>query len=273
MFEAQRPKTRSRSAVGMLELIYHSIVRDIRKGHRNAIVGLLLAMMQTIVFVAVFYFMFSVLGMKSLAIRGDFVLYLMSGILLFLTHNKAMGAVMGADGPASAMMKHAPMNTLISILSNALSSLYIQLLSMVTILCLYHMLFNPITIYKPIGALGMVLLAWFSGVAVGMVFLALKPWAPGLVGLASTIYMRANMITSGKMFVANSLPGYLLVMFDWNPLFHSIDQARGFTFINYNPHFSSISYPLKLSIALIMIGLMLEFYTRKKASVSWDAAR
>lgn len=273
MFEAQKPTTKTRSAIGMLELIYHSIVRDIRKGHRNALLGLLLNMMQTFIFVAVFYVMFSVLGLKANAIRGDFVLYLMSGILLFMTHNKAMSSVMGAEGPASPMMKHAPMNTVISIVSSALSSLYIQLLSMIAILFLYHIIITPITIHQPIGALAMTLLAWFSGVAVGMVFMALKPWAPGFVSVASSIYMRANMITSGKMFVANTLPGYLLAMFDWNPLFHSIDQARGFTFINYFPHFSSISYPVKLSLTLIMIGLMLEFFTRKHASASWEAGR
>lgn len=273
MFEAQRPKTRTRTAVGMLELIYHSVVRDIRKGHRNAVVGLLLAIMQSVIFVGVFYFMFSVLGLKGNAIRGDFVLFLMSGILLFLAHNKAMSSVMSAEGPASAMMNHAPMNTVISIVSSALSTLYIQLLSMATILTLYYILFAQYTIYRPVGALGMTLMAWFSGVAVGIIFLALKPWAPGLVALLSSIYMRANMITSGKMFVANTLPSYLLAMFDWNPLFHAIDQARGYTFINYNPHFSSVTYPLKISLALIMIGLMLEFYTRKRVSASWDATR
>lgn len=257
----------------MLGLIYHSIVRDIRKGHRNALVGLLMSILQTIIFVAVFYFMFSVLGLKGTAIRGDFVLYLMSGILLFLTHNKAMSAVLGADGPASAMMKHAPMNTIVAIVSSALSALYIQVLSMFTVLYLYHIIMGPITIFNPIGAMGMILSAWFSGVAVGIVFLAIKPWAPGFVTIASSIYSRANMISSGKMFVANTLPGYLLAMFDWNPLFHAIDQARGFVFINYNPHFSSISYPIKLSLALIMFGMMLEFYTRKHASASWEATR
>jgi len=65
----------------------------------------------------------------------------------------------------------------------------------------------------------------------------------------------------------------MLAMFDWNPLFHAIDQARGYVFINYNPHYSSISYPMQVSIVLIMVGLMLEFYTRKNASVSWEAAR
>lgn len=273
MFEAQRPQTRSRSAFNLLELIYHSIVREIRKDHRNAVVGLIMNMMQTIVFVTAFYFMFSILGLKGTAIRGDFMLYIMSGIFLFLTHTKAMGAVLKAEGPASAMMKHAPMNTIISITAAATASLYIQLLSMVTVLYLYHVVFGPITIHDPIGAMGMILLAWFSGVAVGIIFLSLKPWFPGFVSIASSIYARANMIASGKMFVANTMPGFMLAMFDWNPLFHCIDQARGYVFINYNPHYSSISYPIQVSLVLIMIGLMLEFYTRKNASASWEAAR
>lgn len=273
MFEAHRPATRSRSAFSMLELIYHSIVRDIRKDHRNAVIGLIMNMMQTIVFVTAFYFMFSILGLKGTAIRGNFMLYIMSGIFLFLTHTKAMGAVLKAEGPASAMMKHAPMNTFVAITSSAIASLYIQLLSMAVVLYLYHVIFEPITIHDPIGAIGMILLAWFSGVAVGMIFLSLKPWFPGFVTIASSIYARANMIASGKMFVANAMPGFMLAMFDWNPLFHAIDQARGYVFINYNPHYSTISYPLKVSLVLIMIGLMLEFYTRKNASLSWEAAR
>jgi len=65
----------------------------------------------------------------------------------------------------------------------------------------------------------------------------------------------------------------MLVLFDWNPLFHIIDQARGFTFINYNPHYSNWVYPLLVSIALLMIGFMGEAYTRRHASRSWGARR
>lgn len=273
MFEANRPKTRLRSALNILELIYHSIVRNIRKEHRYALIGLLMNMLQSIILVAAFYVMFTILGLKGSAIRGDFILYIMSGIFMFMTHTKSMSAVLGSEGPSSAMMKHAPMNTVISISSAALSGLYTQVLSMFTVLYIYHAVFEPITIFKPVETFGMFLMAWFSGVCVGIVFLALKPWIPGFVSIASSIYARANMIASGKMFVANTLPGYMLAMFDWNPLFHIIDQARGFAFINYNPHYSSVSYPIKVSLALIMIGFMLEFYTRRNASASWDAAR
>lgn len=273
MFKHEVRTSKVGSAIAILELIYHSVVRNIRKSHGNALIGLLMNMMQTIMFVGVFYVMFSVLGLKSNAIRGDFLLYIMSGIFMFITHVKSIGAVAGSEGPTSQMMKHAPMNTAIAITSSALSTLYIQVLSVFVILFVYDIMFSTVVIDRPIGAFAMLLLAWASGCSIGLVFLALKPWAPGFVGIGSQLYNRANMIASGKMFVANQTPAHILVMFTWNPLFHVIDQARGFTFVNYNPHFSSISYPIYVSIALTMIGLMGEFYTRRHASQSWDAHR
>ncbi len=271
MYQGKLHRTTSSTAFGMLELIYHSIVRQIRKDHSNALVGLLLAVSQSIVFLAAFYFMFAVLGLKGNAIRGDFMLYIMTGIFLFLTHTKAMGAVFKSEGAASAMMQHAPLNTVITISAAALGSLYLQFLSLLVVLFLYHVLLNPVYIDKPVPALGMFLLAWFSGVAVGIVFLSLKPWFPEFTRVAQSIYARANMIASGKMFVANTLPGFMLVMFDWNPLFHCIDQIRGDVFINYNPHYSSVAYPLILSLVLILIGMMAEFFTRRNVSLSWSA--
>ncbi|WP_417806396.1 ABC transporter permease [Thioclava sp.] len=273
MFKAGRSNSTIGSTFSLLELIYHATVRHLRKSHGNALLGLLMNMFQTVLLVATFYIMFGVLGLRGNAIRGDFLLYVMSGIFLFLTHTKAMGAVFGAEGPTSAMMKHAPMTTAISISSAALSSLYIQLLSMFVVLFIYHVAFQPIEIYNWVGAMAMVLLSWFTGAAIGLVLLAAKPWAPDVVGIIQQVYSRANMIASGKMFLANNLPHKMLVLFDWNPLFHTIDQARGYVFINYNPHFSNWEYPLYVGLALLMIGLMGEFYTRQYASLSWGAKR
>ena len=273
MFHVSAPQSKTSSFFTICELIFYATVRDIRKSHRNAVVGLLLNMLQAAIFVLAFFLLFQVLGMRKNAIRGDFLLYIMSGIFLYLTHIKAMSSIVMAEGPASPMMLHAPMNTVISICGAALSALYTQVLSIFVILLIYHIAFTPITIDHPAGAMSMLLLAWISGVAVGIIFLSIKPWAPEFVGIASGIYGRANMIASGKMFVANTLPAYMVSVFDWNPLFHAIDQARGFVFLHYNPHFSSVSYPVKLTIVLLIIGLMFEFYTRRHASVSWGAGR
>jgi ABC-type polysaccharide/polyol phosphate export permease len=273
MFERVEPRTRAGRIAGLAEVVYHATVREVRKGHGNALLGLVINIAQTVIFVAVFYFMFAIIGIRGSAIRGDFLLYIMSGVFLFMVHNKTIGAVMKAEGPASPMMKHAPMNTAVAISAAALAALYMQVLSLVVVLFGYHVLFGPVEIDQPVAAMGMVLLSWFSGVAIGILFTAARPWSPDAVGIASAIYLRANMIASGKLFVANTLPSTVLVFFSWNPLFHTIDQNRGFVFLNYNPHYTSVSYPIYVSLALIMIGLMGEFYTRQRASASWEAKR
>jgi ABC-type polysaccharide/polyol phosphate export permease len=273
MFVRETRKSTLMSALAMLELIFHAAVRNVRKSHGNAIIGLILNIVQTVVLVAVFFVMFDLLGMRGMSIRGDFLLYVMSGIFMFMTHIKALGAVAGCEGPTSAMMKHSPMNTVISICAAALSALYTQVLSAAVVIYIYHAAFTPVHIHDPVGVMAMMLLSWGSGVAIGIIMQAAKPWAPEVVAVLTMVYQRANMIASGKMFVANAMPTHILAFFDWNPLFHTIDQGRGFMFLNYNPHYSSISYPIKVMLVCLVIGLMAEFYTRKYASASWGAGK
>jgi len=273
MFRVETRKSGLNSALAILDLIFHSTVRAIRRGHRHALLGLISNVLQTLIFIGVFYAMMTLVGMRGAAIRGDFVLYLMSGIFLFMTNVKAMGAVAGSEGPTSAMMLHAPMNTAIAMSSAALAALYTQVLSIFVVLGGYHIAVTPVHINDPVGAMGMMLLACANGFATGMVVLALKPWWPAGAGIAQTIYSRMNMIASGKMFVANTLSYTVLKIFDWNPLFHIIDQARGFTFINYNPHNSSLTYPVYVTVVLFAIGLIGEYHTRRHASLSWGAGR
>jgi ABC-type polysaccharide/polyol phosphate export permease len=197
----------------------------------------------------------------------------MTGIFMYMTHVKTLSAVAKSDGPTSSMMKHAPMNSLVAIGAASLATLYQQILSITVILFFYHVVFNPITIDDPVGALMMLLLAWASGIGVGMLFKSATPWAPEFFAIFTTIYTRANMIASGKMFLANSLPTSKLAWFWWNPLFHIIDQTRGFVFLNYHPHYSNILYPVQVTLVLILLGLMLENFTSRYASISWSAGR
>ena len=271
MFETRRKHTRIQAAWAMTQLLYHSTVKNIRGGHNNAFISLLMTMLTAVMLVAIFYVMNTLLGLRTIPLRGDYIVFLLTGIFLFLTHIGAVGAVAGAASPVAPMLQHAPMNTAVVIISSAVANLVKQLMAAFVILFIYHALINPVYIFRPLPTLGMFMLGWFSGACVGMFFVAFKPWMPGLVSIVQQLYQRANMIASGKMFLANMLPGYMIRMFDWNPLFHCIDQTRGFAFLNYNPHYSSVAYPLVLSLVLAFIGLLGEFYGRKKQSISWSA--
>jgi ABC-type polysaccharide/polyol phosphate export permease len=257
----------------MLELTFISAARQVRQSHRNAVWAILLKVFQALLFIAAFYVMFTVLGQRSVSVRGDFMLYLLTGIFAYLTHIQAVREVMGAEGSTSSMMQHAPMNTLVAILSSALSSLYTQTISLFVLLLVLHTVFNPIVIHDWSSAFMMFLLAWASGCAIGLVLMAAKPWAPDVVNIIQLVYVRANMIASGKMFVANMLPTSVIAFFDWNPLFHIIDQGRGFVFVNYFPHHTNWHYALYFTLVVLVIGFMAEAYTRKHASASWGAGR
>ena len=274
-----KPRTKTGSALQILRLIHLTTAQSIRAKHRHPATGLILAMVQTLIMLAIFMFIMSMLrGSGGLTVTspingGDRVIFLMTGIFLFMTHNQAVSATASAPGVHSPLTNHRPINSTILLIGAALGSLYTQVLSMLVLLTVYHCTFKPLVIDDMIGTFGFLLLAWFSGVAIGVFANAREPWAPRVISIARLVYRRANMVASGKMFLVNSLPGDKRAYFDWNPLFHTIDQARGEAFLNYAPRYTSLEYPLYLSLVFLTIGLIGEFYTRQNISLSWSATR
>ncbi len=273
MFTARRNRNMLEAAFTTLALIYHVTVYDLRKDHRNAVIGLLLTVVQSMLFVVGFLGMYMLIGVKNSPIRGDFIIYIMSGIFLFMIHTQTAGAVSAAGNSVDAMVKHGPMNTAVLICGAALAVLYRQTFAIFVLLSAYHALFAPIHLEDPLACYAMVLLAWFYGICIGLLFLSIRIWWPQGGKIITQLYQRVNMIASGKMFVANTLPAFMLHFFAWNPLFHMIDQTRGYAFINYTPHNSSLDYAIYVTLAMMMIGLMAEFVTRQSASLSWSSGR
>src|SRR5690606_32200975 len=150
-------------------------------------------------------------------------IFMMSGIFLYMTHIQAISAVAMSGRQAKTMSLHGPMTSAVAISAGALAVLYRQTLASLVILSAYYV-YQPFTLEYPLGCVKMFLLAWGVGVAIGLVILAARPWAPDAATMAMTVFQRANMVFSGKMFLANLMPSFLLPMFSWNPLFHIIDQ-------------------------------------------------
>ncbi|MDZ7905904.1 MAG: ABC transporter permease [Cypionkella sp.] len=252
MFRVSTSKSTFALAWGLLELIFHSAVRHIRKSHGNALIGLIMAIMQTVIMVGVMVFMMNVLGMRRMAVRGDFVLYMMSGVINFMAYTQTLGAVAGSDGPTSAMMKHSPMNPLVAIVRPHWARCICKFCR------LGRYCFFTTRCGHPSPSMSRDML-WERFLCRGCVRTGYRRrtmWQPELIGTLTKVYSRMNMLFSGKMMLANSTPGYILALYTWNPLFHTIDQTRGFTFANYHPHYSSITYPIYVSLALVMLGLM-----------------
>lgn len=257
------------ASMAFTELLFYSVVHDTRKSSGNATLGLLLVILQSMTMLAIFFLLFTVMGLRSVAIRGDFVIYLLTGIFLFLTHNKSAKSAMGAVTTIGGLTLHAPFSTLLNILASVFSGLYLQILGFSLILLVVHILWGGLEFYNPAGLIFPFFMAWASGIAIGLMFGALKPFAPKFIPMIAMMYRRANMITRGKMLPANYMSATMITWFDWNPLFHTIDQARGAAFFNYFPRHTNMEYPVYLSLVLITVAMMIEFWLRKNMSESW----
>lgn len=273
MFVQRRTRNLFEAVFTTGALIYHQTVHNLRQGHSNALMSIAMTVLQSLVMIVGFLAMYWIFGVRRSPIRGDFLMFIMSGIFMFMAFNQAMGKVAGAGNSQSAMLKHGPMNTAIAMSGAALSALYTNVLSATLIYGLYHNFMNPEPIENIPATLGMLIFSWFSGCSLGLIFLSINTWFPTAGKIITQLARRVNMIASGKMFVANTMPTFLLSMFDWNPLFHIIDQTRGFVFINYVPRNSNLEYPFYFTLAMLMIGLMAEFVTRNSVSLSWSAGR
>lgn len=252
-----------------IDLLFHSTVREVRlQGGGNPIMGLIMAIGRTLALLLIFMLIFLLIRAQGGSVRGDPILFLISGILLFLLHNMAVAKTVGAGAVAGPLMAHAPMTPTLAILSATVAGLYLMILAGAIILCGLYLYRGGLDIDHPAGMMIPILLAWSSGVVIGLLFLSIKPFAPRLTQVLSMVHMRANMITSGKFFVANSIPAAILPMFTWNPLFHSIDQLRGEMFINYYPKVTSLSYPIGFVVIGLVVGMMIEFWLRKTVSRS-----
>ena len=250
-----------------MELIFHSVVREVRTQSGNATFGILKEVTQIAIFMLVFYMLFLFMG-RSVAIRGDFMMFLLTGIVLMLTHMKAIGTSMQASNATSAIMQHAPMTVMLSIIARAFAGLYFQFVAVTLVVLVLWIVGSDLTVQNPSGLVLPVFFSWASGIAIGMVFMTVKPVAPGPMKTFSMLYRRAQMVTSGKFLPAAYMPAAMVPYFAWNPLFHCIDQARVATFVNYNSDVSNIAYPIWFTIVALTLGLMGEFWARKNLSKS-----
>ena len=111
-------------------------------------------MMQTVIFIMTFYFMFQLMGARSSPFKGNYMLYIISGIAMFMVHNTTVQAVAGAEGPTSGMMQHAPMHTILRHAWQRCKALYQQTITTRKICSIYHLTVNPLEIFNPIGLAG-----------------------------------------------------------------------------------------------------------------------
>ena len=251
-------------------LLFVMTVFNARSGNTNPLMGLFkrFVAMGTLIFV--FFLMMSLTGLRNLNGRIDLFLNIVLGITLFMTHIFSFMEGRGLSGN-SALSLHAPITPLLELFSGACAYLYQNTMAILMIFLILHVWKGPLYIDDIRGLMNAYLWAWLSGLSIGSVIAGLTPFIPIVSTVATPLFRRMNMLFSGKMFTANSLPHYMLPFFLWNPLFHVIDQARGAVFLDYEPIHTTMAYPMWFTFVAFTIGFLLMFASKKFVSASWAA--
>jgi len=248
---------------GFLSLVYAMTVRDLRIVQRNAALGIILAIATPLATTLIFYVLMEVMQMRSAPVRGDDLTFLLTGFMVFFFHIKTAGAVSGAVMPS--MMPHQRATPFLFICVKACSAGYNNALAFIVILALNYLLRGVWEMQDPLWVIATVAVAWVYGIGIGMVFLALQRYF-AWTQVLKLAYMRIMFFTSGKFFLGNNAP--FREFYDWNPLFHIIDQTRTGVFVNYTAHTTSLGYPLIFCFIALVVGFLGENYVRRHYSVS-----
>ncbi|MEM7744327.1 MAG: ABC transporter permease [Pseudomonadota bacterium] len=252
--------------VAFLTLVYALVVRDLRTEHKNAALGIILQIAQPLVAGLIFYFFIQLMGGKGGGqVRGDFMTFVLIGFIVFFMHIRTVAVV--SNSLREDMLYHKRLTPFLIVCVKALSSAYKMVLALLVLLLLNYLLRDVYEMEDPLHFMHVMFWCWLGGVAVGIVFMAANrylTWGP----LLQTAYVRVMFFTSGKFFVANSTPGYIRHLMDWNPLFHLLDQGRDAALVHYTARTTSMGYPIMVFLVILVIAMLIENYVRRTYSQS-----
>ncbi len=251
--------------VAFLELVYALVVRDLRAGHKNAALGILLTIGPMLVMGLVFYFIITLLGGGIAKVRGDHMTFILIGFAIFFGHIQTVTNVSGSIN--AGMLNHKRMSLFLLICVKSLAALYKNIMSFGTLLAMNYFLRDVWHMEDPMLFLSAFIWSWVGGITIGIGLLSAQryfSWG----SMLKTVYVRIMFFTSGKLFVANSVPGFIRPYFDWNPLYHLLDQARSAAFLNYTANTTSMNYAIAVILILLVMATLLENYVRVNYSAS-----
>lgn len=253
-----------REALRFFALVHAMAVMTLARRSTGAF-GLLAAFVTPVALCIGFLTTYEVFGLFRPPLRGDIVLFLLTGIYLFQLAARTRSATALTQG--GALLHHQPVQPVLLVWSGAIASLYIVLISMGIVFGGAALLRGGLSVEDPAGLALPLLLAWGWGIGCGMVLSGIARYAGGgaIIGL---LWQRAMFLTSGIFYLAASVPGWMRPWFDWNPLFHIIDQMRAAAFVNYAGADTSLAYAAKVVAALLLVGHALERRVRADFSIS-----
>jgi ABC-type polysaccharide/polyol phosphate export permease len=247
-------------------LMWALTVRSIREESGGPALGMLKGIGMALAFCLLFYFIMTFMGLTSLAVRGNLMIFIIIGIGFFFAAKMTMTGALSAMTASWEMAAHPHLSPVLFVYAKSLAVFYNYFVAIVILFLGNGLINGSFELQTPILFFPLFTLGWLCGMGAGMV-LGFMVFYFSWAAMFKRIFMKMMFLTSGKFMNANVIPNEALPFFSWNPLFHLIDQMRGAAFVNYTPLKTNMVYPIIVTFFLLVAGHILHDYMLRHRNV------
>ena len=229
--------------------------REMTTRYGRSAMGYLWAILEPVLFIAMFSILFSSLASKP-ALGSSFPLFFATGVIPFLFYREISEVTSGAF----AFNRPLFMYPSISVLDAILSRFILQVLTMTFVAAIVFTGVCLIEDVRPVLDFGPILvavgLASLLGLGVGTLnctlFVFFPTWQRFFNVFNRPLFIVSAIFFTPEMFVAE----YRDILL-WNPLVHIVGAFRSGFFPAYNADYVSVPFVLGPALVLLLCGLLL----------------
>lgn len=236
------------------DLLYFLVRRDMKVRFQQTVIGVLWIVLQPLLQLAIFYFIFSQIARISTDNIPYPVFYLSGYVIWQLLNQIVNGSAQSLLGNIYLLTKaYFPRLILpLSVTLTAIVDFVVTFLILIVFLLLHHYTFNIRYLFIPL----IVLLTLIFSLGVGLIFGALMVVFRDVKNLIGFI-MQLWMFASPVIYPASQVPEHLKPLFYLNPMTGLIDAFRWVLFDGYKlPSLNYFVFSTISAVIILIIGVL-----------------
>ncbi len=243
-------------------VIFALMMREVHTLYGKTKLGYIWAIIQTAFGIAVMWSFRAICGMVKP--HGMNVLtFLVVGYVLWGIMTKSITKCMKAVESNKTLLTFPQVSPIDVMVARCIVILCTEVISGISLLFIGYYLGYEFDISNVGGLLYALTLSFIIGLGMGMILSSINSYLPTLEQIIPIIF-RFLLFASGVMFSVTRFTGRIGAWILWNPFLQIIEFTRTCTSYGYPADFVSHPYLIQLALYSLVIGLLLERFTRKR---------
>lgn len=252
--------------MGQYEVIHALTIRETRTRFGAHQLGYLWALVEPALMILTFYVLFAFVG-RAAPTGMTLFSFVATGICPYLVFSSTVSHVAQSINGNKSLLYYPQVNPMDVVFARVFLELTTYIGVFLALLGIEIIVLQKVSIADPLLIVEGFALASILGAGLGLVFLGLSQLSK-VAERAQGPLMRPFFWVSGIFFTAAGLPAGAREHVLWNPVLHCVELCRAGWFPRYEDTHASPIYVLSWAMGLLLFGLMLEVYVRRKIDLT-----